>query len=92
MQAITTECLDPTNVRGSRIKASCQAGSITIPVDYKENDGGHHVAAVALIKKLGWRDHGRWYRGSTSTGYVYVCSPRDTPHACTSLNIVSQGW
>jgi hypothetical protein len=85
MQAITTKYLGPTNFRGSRIKASCEAGSITLPYDYNENDGGHYGAAVALIKKLGWEDHGRWYRGDTSTGNVYVCSPR---HACTSLNIV----
>jgi hypothetical protein len=85
MQAITTKYIGATTFRGSRIKASCEAGSITLPYDYSENDGGHHFAAVALIKKLGWKEHGTWYRGDTSTGHVYVCSPE---HASSSLNIV----
>jgi hypothetical protein len=85
MQAITTKYIGPTNFRGSRIKASCPAGSITLPYDYSENDGGHYLAAVALIKKLGWQEHGTWYRGDTSTGHVYVCSPK---YASASLNIV----
>ena len=85
MQAITTKYIGPTNFRGSRIKASCEAGSITLPYDYSENDGGHYGAAVALIKKLGWEDYGTWYRGDTANGHVYVCSPK---YACTSLNII----
>jgi hypothetical protein len=85
MQAITTKYIGPTNFRGSRIKASCPAGSITLPYDYAERDGGQSGAVVALIKKLGWQDYGTWYRGDTATGHVYVCSPK---HASTSLNIV----
>lgn len=29
-QAIVTKFLGPTNYRGSRVKATCQAGSVTI--------------------------------------------------------------
>ena len=55
MQAITTKYLGPTNRRGSRIKAKCKAGSITIPFDYSLNtEGRHQKAAEALIEKLKW--------------------------------------
>jgi hypothetical protein len=57
MQAITTKYLGPTNHRGSRIKARCNAGSITIPFDYSLNtEGRHKKAAEALIKKLKWEN------------------------------------
>jgi hypothetical protein len=87
MQAITTKYIGPTNSRVSRIKASCPAGSVTLPYDCDERDGGHYVAAVALMRKLGWENHGTWYRGETTTGSVYVCSPR---HASAALNIVPE--
>ena len=87
MQAIATRYLGPTNSRGSRIKASCSAGTITLPYDYAERDGGHYAAAVALIRKLGWENNGTWYRGETTNGNVYVCSPR---YASSMLNIVPE--
>lgn len=85
-QAITTRFLGPTNYRGSRYKATCAAGSITITaddrLDYTEN---HKRAAQALINKLGWfhnpdrgdRD-GQWFGGAIHKGgYAFVCG-RDT--------------
>lgn len=55
MQAITTKYLGPTNFRGSRIKAYCQAGSITIPFDHSlSGEEVYAKAAWALCKKLGW--------------------------------------
>jgi hypothetical protein len=55
MQAIITKYLPWTNTRGSRIKASCQAGSITI--DYPHELSGmdaHAKAAYALLAKMHW--------------------------------------
>lgn len=55
MQAIHTKYIGPTNVRGSRIKATCSAGSLTI--DYPHELSGqavHRKAAEALAVKLGW--------------------------------------
>ena len=55
MQAIQTKYLSATNSRGSRIKATCAAGSVTI--DYPHELSGqavHRAAALALVKKLGW--------------------------------------
>jgi len=55
MQAITTKFLGPTNARGSRIKASAYAGSITIGYSHELNsDENHRAAAVALCEKMGW--------------------------------------
>lgn len=55
MQAIQVKYLGPTNYRGSRYKASCHAGSITVPTNYALN--GHanaRAAAQKLVKKVGW--------------------------------------
>lgn len=95
MQAIETKWLGPTNHRGSRVKATCQAGSVTVGWDYGAgNDTGqsdveanHDRAARALIQKMGW--FGTWARGAKvdDTGYAYVCLLREfegrafrTPH------------
>ena len=55
MQAIQTKYLGVTNTKGSRIKATCAAGSLTIPYPH-ELDGqpAHRKAAEALAAKLGW--------------------------------------
>lgn len=90
MQAIETKFLGPTNTKGARIKASAQAGSVTIPFEYgPETDGAHDQALRALVAKLGW--WGVWARGETAdgTGNVYVCisRPRDIrtpPPVCTN--------
>lgn len=56
MQAIITKYIGPTNSRGSRIKAECSAGSITISYDYGLEDIDLHLkAANALIAKMDWK-------------------------------------
>ena len=55
MQAIITKYLCPTNTLGSRIKATCAAGSVTI--DYPHELSGmdcHAKAAYALLAKMHW--------------------------------------
>ncbi|WP_059491413.1 hypothetical protein [Burkholderia ubonensis] len=69
MQAIVTKYLGPTDTRGARIKASCDAGSVAIPFDHAlGQEERHAAAAMALARKLGWtRDAGhlgRWVVGS----------------------------
>ena len=63
MQAIRTRYYGPSNVRGSRIKAQCEAGSITVHYDHALDIEGNHVAArEALLNKLNWRPaQGRAY-------------------------------
>jgi hypothetical protein len=77
MQAITTKFLAPTNSRGARIKASCDAGSMIIPFPCGLNDEqAHAAAAMALVRKLGWTPENgyndQWHGGSVNGHYVFV--------------------
>lgn len=74
-QAITTKYIGPSNTRGSRIKATAAAGSVTIEYDDGLNSAANHSkAAEALAVKYGWR--GNWLMGGMpeGTGYCFVCS------------------
>lgn len=73
MQIITTKYLNPTNTKGSRIKATCEGGSVTIPYPHELSGESVHRAAVdALLSKLNWS--GKWVGGGKSDGnYVFVC-------------------
>ena len=58
MQAIRTHYIGPTNYRPGRIKATCQAGQITVSWDHGLNPTeNHREAARALREKLGWQEH-----------------------------------
>jgi hypothetical protein len=46
MNAIKTKYLGPTNTRGARIKASCDAGSVTCPWEDAEDARRNHYLAV----------------------------------------------
>ena len=77
MQAIETRYLGPTNHRGARIKATAQAGSLTVPYDYALNtDENHTAAAKAFAEKLGWvgPEYGELHGGGNAKGdgNVYV--------------------
>lgn len=82
MQAIHTRFISPTNTRGSRYKATCEAGTLTLSADHAlDSDANHLRAAQALITKLGWwhdpargDGYGDWYGGGTTDGYVFVCT------------------
>lgn len=72
-QAIITKFHGPTNVRGSRIKATAAAGSVTVHYDHALNQQGNHdAAAKALALKLDWK--GAWYAGGlpSQDGNCYV--------------------
>jgi len=74
-QAIVTKFFGPTNTRGSRIKATCGAGSLYHSWDYSlGSDANHDAAAKALATKLGWI--GAWYAGGmpNEDGNCYVWS------------------
>jgi hypothetical protein len=76
MQAFHTRYLGPTNVRGSRIKASAAAGSQTVSYDHALNlEENHKAAAEAFQQKLGWTGqyYGTLQGGSLANGdYVWV--------------------
>lgn len=74
-QAIITKYLPASNIKGSRIKASAAAGSITLHLDNALNaEANHAKAAEALANKFGWR--GAWHIGGmpNDSGYCFVCS------------------
>lgn len=72
MQAITTKYFGPTNTKGSRIKASCYAGSLFVPYDHSLSaQGNHDNAANKLMAKLEW-NYSAISGSATDTGYVYV--------------------
>ena len=77
MQAIITKYIEPTNVRGARIKATAAAGNVTIPFPHELNlYERHEKAARALLDKLGWDFElasGDLPDGST----VFVCLPKN---------------
>lgn len=55
MQAILAKYHGPTNTKGSRISAKCDAGSVSIPYPHElSGDAVYRAAANALIAKLGW--------------------------------------
>lgn len=95
MQAIVTKYLGPTNSKGSRVKATCEARprGLSVGWDYgagnatgqSDIEANHNRAAVALIRSMGWL--GTWARGALpSGGYCYVSLARAesmgyrTPH------------
>lgn len=72
-QAIETRYLGPTNYRGSRVKATAAAGSVTLSWnDAFSSDENHAAAARALADKYGWG--GNWVGGgnATGTGCIFV--------------------
>ena len=87
MQAIITKYLGPSNVRGSRIKATCQAGSVTLTWDDSLNStANHRAAALALATKLKW--DGNWLGGGLPSGEsVWVLDPQDSRDTFTVAKV-----
>lgn len=70
---ISTKFLSATNSRGSRIKATCQCGSITVSWDHSLDVTENHANAMkALVKKLSLDWGNEWTVGSNNDGYVFV--------------------
>jgi hypothetical protein len=72
--SIRTKYLSATNSRGSRVKATCQAGSVTVPYDCAHGTVEAHFEAVKALmarKGLAWGD--RWVvGGQDNDGFVFV--------------------
>ena len=76
-QAIITKYIGPTDLRGSRVKATAEAGSITLAWDDALNSEENHVAAArALAGKYGWDRLNDMTHGGTRDGYVFVMVPK----------------
>lgn len=58
-QGIVTRYHGPTDRKGSRISATCDAGRVIVSYDHALNSfRNHREAARALAIKLGWLDDG----------------------------------
>jgi hypothetical protein len=54
-QAIVTKYLGPVGAKGSRVKATAYAGSVTLEWDDALNsEDNHKRAATALVKRFNW--------------------------------------
>ena len=76
-QAITTKYLGPTNVHGSRVKATAEAGSVTLSWDHALNTDENHIAAAkVLAEKFNWA--GNYVGGALhgTSGYAFVVVER----------------
>ena len=73
-QAIVTKYLPPTTWNGSRVKAKCVAGSLTVPWDSAMSvEENHAFAAKQLFMRLGWDKENRLIGGChAKDGYVFV--------------------
>ena len=70
-QAIQTKYLGPTNIRGSRVKATADRGSIILSWEDSLNSTQNHVrAAKEYATRAGWDGH--WAGGGIGSGYVFV--------------------
>ena len=84
MQAIQTTYHPPSNTRGARIVARCDAGRLTVPYDTERErnapgyrEGNHTHAAGELARKLGWSTT-RMVSGALPSGaYAHVFVPAD---------------
>jgi len=86
LQAIETKYLGPTNHRGSRVKASCEAGQTTVSWDYSLNVVENHArAATHLCRRLGWDERYPAHIGATKSGYVVVLTSRDNGTQVTAI-------
>lgn len=74
-QAIQTKYIGPTNHRPGRVKAWCQARSLTEEWDHSLNsEENHELVAMLLAHALRWS--GNWYQGALpgDGGYAFVQS------------------
>jgi hypothetical protein len=72
-QAILTRYLGPTNTKGSRVRATAQAGSVTIAWnDEADTDANHRIAAEFLASMYGWLRKNRLEGGALPDGKSYA--------------------
>lgn len=61
MQAIITRYLGPTDYRGSRIRASCERGSLTVSYPHELSGEDVHIyAAQSLVEKFAAEDEKKY--------------------------------
>ena len=85
-QAIQTRYISPTDYRGSRVKATAEAGSVTLSWDHALNaTDNHRIAAETLAKKYGWISNGARLVGGCISGPGFVWTVVDADPARDAL-------
>lgn len=74
MQAIIVKYHGPTDTKGARMSARCDAGRVTVPWDHALSIGDNKRAAcLALLRKLGWWES-TYHGGVLPDGsWAFVC-------------------
>ncbi len=86
MQAIQTKYLPATNVKGSRIKAWCERGSITISYpDELSGDACHVYAADKLVEKFVKEDEKRYGTNKNPWSAKRICGGLPKPNGCVHV-------
>jgi hypothetical protein len=68
MVAITSRYHGPTDTRGSKVRATANGHTATVPYASElDREANHRAAVVALCAKLGW-DADRFFGGSMADG------------------------
>lgn len=77
-QAITTSYRGPTDSKGPRIIARCDAKRISVQCDDALDIGENHAAAaLELMRVLGWDERNELAMGGTRDGFVFVQVPKN---------------
>jgi hypothetical protein len=79
-QAIVTKYLGPTNIKGARIKATCDAKTIIHDWNHALNtEWNHRQAATKLAIDLGWLEKNGLAGGALpkNAGYCFVLVEED---------------
>lgn len=91
-QAIITKYIGPTNHRGSRIKVTANAGTMTVSWDHSlDVEANHRDAARQFAAKYQWV--GRWFGGALPNrlgGYCFVNLPSAEYLKTTSFRIAKK--
>ena len=75
MQVIVTRFVGPTNHRGPRVIARCDARRRTFDWNHRLGiEENHRAAALALARELGWDQYGELVTGGLpgDGGYAHV--------------------
>ena len=72
MQAIETRYLGPTDMRGSRVKATTESGrTLTLDWDSALSSEANHTQCARMLAEQ--MEGGReWYRAGVKHGFVFV--------------------
>ena len=72
MQAITVKYLPPTNTKGSRLKAICSRGSVTVSFRYDLEDYEREAFAASELVKKFQREDVKKYGSVCGWGGIYT--------------------